>query len=289
MSVMTINDANKLGENKLDRVQELETYIRVSKNIVREAYRQFNPEDIRLVWSGHKDSTLALWIWKETCEEHGLKMPKCVTLDEGDNFQEVEDFLEEISSKWGLTLEVACNADVLKACNYQLGADVKIKDLNERNKKEIERIGFGELDSFPFEAESFIGNHLMKAVALNTYLEENNVKVIMQGLRWDEQPVRQSDPYFEEIQQDEFMPGHFRVRPILHISERALWNIYAYWQLPFVSLYADGYRSLGVKTTTTKPSDLPAWEQDLENTVERSGRRQDKEKAMQRLRDLGYM
>lgn len=289
MSVMTINDASKRGENKLNRVQELETYIRVGKNIVRETYRQFNPEDIRLVWSGHKDSTLSLWIWKETCEEHNLKMPKCVTLDEGDNFQEVEDFLEEISSNWELTLEVASNTDVLKACNYELGADVFVKDLNERNRKEIDRIGFGELESFPFEAESFIGNHLMKAVALNTYLEENNVKVIMQGLRWDEQPVRQNDPYFEEIQQDEFMPGHIRVRPILHISEQALWNIYAYWQLPFVSLYGEGYRSLGVKTTTTKPSALPAWEQDLENTVERSGRRQDKEKAMQRLRDLGYM
>jgi len=36
-------------------------------------------------------------------------------------------------------------------------------------------------------------------------------------------------------------------------------------------------------------SDIPAWEQDLENTVERAGRRQDKEEAMDRLRKLGYM
>ncbi|MFQ5976164.1 MAG: hypothetical protein ACE5J5_07620, partial [Candidatus Hydrothermarchaeales archaeon] len=50
-----------------------------------------------------------------------------------------------------------------------------------------------------------------------------------------------------------------------------------------------GYRSLGAKTTTTKPSDLPAWEQDLENTTERAGRQQDKEGTMKRLRDLGYM
>lgn len=279
------------NDGKLDskRIQELETYIHVSKNIVREAYRQFDPEDIRLVWSGHKDSTLTLWIWKETCAKYGFKMPKCVTLDEGDNFTEVEQFLNEIKENWGLTLDVACNDDVLKACNYVLGADVNIADLNERNKKEIERIGFGELEKFPFEAESFIGNHLMKSVALNTYLESEKVKVIIQGLRWDEQPVRSDDPYFEEVEAQELQPAQVRIRPILHINERSLWDIYKHWELPFVSLYADGFRSLGVKTTTTKTTDVPAWEQDLENTVERAGRRQDKEKAMARLRQLGYM
>jgi len=34
---------------------------------------------------------------------------------------------------------------------------------------------------------------------------------------------------------------------------------------------------------------VPAYEQDLENTEERAGRRQDKEKMMERLRQLGYM
>ncbi len=41
--------------------------------------------------------------------------------------------------------------------------------------------------------------------------------------------------------------------------------------------------------TTIKPEDKPAWEQDLESTTERVGRRQDKEQIMKRLRDLGYM
>ena len=34
---------------------------------------------------------------------------------------------------------------------------------------------------------------------------------------------------------------------------------------------------------------MPAWEQDLEGTMERGGRVQDKEKIMERLRELGYM
>jgi phosphoadenosine phosphosulfate reductase len=38
-----------------------------------------------------------------------------------------------------------------------------------------------------------------------------------------------------------------------------------------------------------KMSDLPAWEQDLENTTERAGRGQEKEQIMKQLRNLGYM
>jgi len=47
---------------------------------------------------------------------------------------------------------------------------------------------------------------------------------------------------------------------------------------------------LGVKTTSLVYEEgVPAWEQDLENTEERGKRRQDKEKAMERMRQLGYM
>ncbi len=135
---MLLNTDRKLSPA---RIKVLETYIHVAKNIVREAYNQTEPQDLRLVWSGHKDSTLTLWIWKEVCQEYGLPLPKAVTLDEGDNFTEVEEFLSEISKDWGLELDVASNVDVLKACGYQLGADVQVKDLNERNRQEIERIG----------------------------------------------------------------------------------------------------------------------------------------------------
>ena len=71
--------------------------------------------------------------------------------------------------------------------------------------------------------------------------------------------------------------------------EGHLWDTYAAFGIPYCPLYEQGYRSLGAKTTSLKNSDVPAWEQDLENTEERGGRRQDKEKAMARLRKLGYM
>ena len=40
--------------------------------------------DIRLVWSGGKDSTLATWICKQFCEENNLPIVKAFTIDEGD-------------------------------------------------------------------------------------------------------------------------------------------------------------------------------------------------------------
>ena len=257
---------------KPSRMKELENYIRISKNIVREAYRQFNADDMRLVWSGHKDSTLTLWIWKKACAEYGLKMPKVVTINEGDQFAEVDEFLQRISREWGLVLEVVENSDLLKACNYSIGAVVSVNDLNQHNREEIKRIGFKTLEKFPFQTNSFICHHLLKSVALNNYIAENNVKVIIQGFRWDEKPAKSNAPYFEKLNLKHLQHELIGIYPILHITERALWDIYHHWGLPYVSLYQEGYRSLGAKSATVKISDVPAWKQDLENTGERAGR-----------------
>ena len=46
---------------------------------------------------------------------------------------------------------------------------------------------------------------------------------------------------------------------------------------------------MGARTTSKKEADIPAWKQDLENSEERAGRRQDKEEAMERHNMLGYI
>ena len=271
-----------------ERVKELNEKIAKSKEFYQQAYERFETEDMRMIWSGGKDSTLTLWICIEFCKENNLPLPKAFTIDEGDAFEEIDEFLKRYAKEWDFQLDWGRNEDVLKAAGHKLDADVNVSDLNERNQKEIKRIGF-DLECFPFEAESYVGNHLMKTVVFNTYLEDNNVKAVFQGLRWDEQEAREKDEYFEDMPQDEFTPPHTRFRPILHFSERDIWDTTLHFGIPFCSLYKDGYRSLGAKTTSLKSSDIPAWEQDLENTKERAGRRQDKEATMKRLRQLGYM
>ena len=272
-----------------ERVGQLKQKIKKSKEIFQRAYERFDAKDMRLIWSGGKDSTLTTWICKQFCQENDLAMPRAFTIDEGDVFDEIDEFLHNWSKEWGVELDWGRNEDVLKAADYTLGAEVDVIDLNERNRKEIKRIGL-DIVRFPFEAESYYGNHLMKTVVFNMYLAENNVKAVFQGLRWDEQPARKNDAYVEETEAQDLVPAHTRFRPILHWQERALWDATLYFGIPYCPLYERGYRSLGARTTSQIAAEgVPAWEQDLENTVERAGRRQDKEAQMERLRKLGYM
>jgi len=270
------------------RKRQCAKLVDISKDAVRQAFDRFEPEELGVTWTGGKDSTLTLWITRQVCEEKGIPLPKAMIIGEGDEFEEIEEFVETIKKEWDVPLEVCRNEDVLKAANHTLNAPVKVKDLSERNRAELKRIGF-DGEEFPFEAESQVGNHLMKTVVFNQFLEQNSIKGIIQGLRWDEHPARFNDEYFEHKEMAHLVPEHTRIRPILHFTEKDLWDTYAAFNIPYCVLYEQGYRSLGAKTTTVKDSDIPAWEQDLENTEERGGRRQDKEKAMERMRQLGYM
>jgi phosphoadenosine phosphosulfate reductase len=271
------------------RKRQCAKLIEISKDIVRQAFDRFKPENLGITWTGGKDSGLTLWIIRQVCLEKGIPLPKTMIIGEGDEFEEIEQFVERIKMEWNVPLEFCRNEDVLKAANYTLNAFVKVEELNERNRAELKRIGFDE-EEFPFEAESYAGNHLMKTVVLNQFLERNGIKGIFQGLRWDEHPARFNDEYFENKEGGDLAPEHTRIRPILHFTEKDLWDTYAAFEIPYCVLYERGYRSLGAKTTSLiSVEGVPAWEQDLENTEERAGRRQDKEKAMERMRKLGYM
>lgn len=263
--------------------------IEKSKEVVRETFKKYKPAKCAITWTGGKDSTTNLWIIRQVCVEENIDLPQVITIDEGDAFPEIIDFLIRTSHKWHIDLKWLCNFDVLKCCQSHLNNTIYVKDLNERNQAELKRIGF-DLSSFPFEAESYTGNHLMKTVVLNQFIEETNTKLLFMALRRDEQLARKHDEYFTKHEAGYLMPEHTRVSPILHFTERDIWDNIRLHHLPYCPLYEIGYRSLGARTTSN-PGEvgIPAWEQDLEATPERAGRRQDKEKAMERLRKLGYM
>lgn len=278
--------AKELSEKRKRQCLKL---VEISKNIVRQAFDQFRKEELGITWTGGKDSGLTLWIIHQVCQEKGTSLPKTMIIGEGDEFEEIDQFVEKMRKEWNVPLEMCRNEDILKAANYTLNALIKVKDLNERNRAELQRIGF-EAEEFLFEAESYAGNHLMKTVVFNEFLDRHKIKGIFQGIRWDEHPARFNDAYFEHKEASDLSPEHTRIRPILHFTEKDLWDTYAAFQIPYCILYEKGYRSLGAKTTSLiSVEGFPAWKQDLENTEERAGRRQDKEKAMERMRKLGYM
>jgi len=263
--------------------------VKKSKEIVKEALEKCDLDKIAVTWTGGKDSTLQLWIIRQFCVENNIDLPKVMTIDEGDAFPEINDFLITYSKKWNVDLHWMTNFDVLAAAMSHLNNTVLVKDLNERNKAELKRIG-SDKESFTFEAESYEGNHLMKTVMFNTFIENHDIKLMFVALRRDEHAARKDDSYFTYKEEGYLVPEHTRVSAILDFTERDLWNTYHVYNIPYCSLYEIGYRSLGARSTSN-PGDIgvPAWKQDLENVPERAGRRQDKEKSMARMRKLGYM
>lgn len=271
------------------RKRQCAKLLEISKDIVRQAFDRFKHEELAITWTGGKDSGLTLWIIRQVCQEKGIPIPKTMLINEGDEFEEIKEFVERVKGSWNVPLEVCRNEDVLKAAHYTLNNSVKVKELSGRNRAELKRIGFDGAE-FPFEAESYVGNHLMKTVVFDEFLERNKIRGVFQGLRWDEHPARFNDVYFEHKEAAHWVPEHTRIRPILHLTEKDLWDSYGAFKIPYCPLYERGYRSLGAKTSSQISIEgVPAWEQDLENTEERAGRRQDKEKTMERMRKLGYM
>jgi phosphoadenosine phosphosulfate reductase len=254
-----------------------------SKEVIRQALAQFDPNRLVVAWTGGKDSTLVLWLVREVCKDAQFPVPYLMFINEGYIFEEVLQFKNRMEQQWSLRIQEVKNEDVLRLVKKP-GDRVQVSDLNRRNQDELKKLGFHET-SFSWEPESFVGNHLMKTVAMNLFLEEKAIEAVFVGVRWDEQSARANEIFFSPRQD----PKHTRVHPILHFKERDVWDTTHRYHIPINPLYAQGFRSLGTKDTTTKTSNVPAWEQDLENTPEREGRRQDKEGIMEKLRGLGYM
>ncbi|MBN1671055.1 MAG: phosphoadenosine phosphosulfate reductase family protein [Kiritimatiellae bacterium] len=271
-----------------DKTQLIAKKIDAAKKIIAEALETYPHDKLAIAWTGGKDSTLVLWLIRQVCLEQGIPIPQAFCIDEGDMFDEIRAFLAEWAEKWDVKLDMIHNHDVSRAAGGVLGNTVKVSALNARNRKEVERLGYEE-DEFDYEPESFVGNHLMKTATLNVHLEAKGIAAFVEGIRWDEQGARANEQYFSPRKATSLSPEHMRVCPILHFTERDVWDAHFQYEIPICALYKQGFRSLGARVTTRKVTDVPAWEQDLENTTERGGRRQDKEGLMEKLRSLGYM
>ncbi len=160
--------------------------------------------------------------------------------------------------------------------------------MGKYNKYIIYLKGFTKRDNV-FFVFLYVGNHLMKTVVFNTNIEDNEIKAVFQGLKQDEQPARKNDKYIEEVVTGNLVPAHTRLRPILRFTERDILDTTLHFKIQFCPLYKQDYRSLGARTTSVKTTAIPAWEQCLDHTEEKAGRRQDEEKTMDRLRKLEYM
>jgi len=278
-------------------------------------------ENPAIMWTGGKDSTLTLYFVKEVAEEFGYELPPAIFIDHYQHFDELLDFVEHWADEWDLDVIFARNTDVgdyVAEHDLTPGDDIPISELSEHNQHHVRDLLEYEEDTFPFLLDTYVGNHLLKTVALNDALEEYDVDGILSGIRWDEQDARADETFFSPRHDPDIYPPHDRIQPILQFDERAVWD--AFWHyvvpetvegfpdegyvpqsyddlpnglthadIPISPKYFEGFRSLGSEVSTEKAESEPAWLQNLEETTERAGRAQDKEDLMERLRDLGYM
>jgi phosphoadenosine phosphosulfate reductase len=274
-----------------------------------------------VMWTGGKDSTLTLYFVKEVAEEFDLEVPPVVFIDHFQHFDGLLEFVERWAERWDLDVVYARNEDVggyVDEHGLEPGDEIPIDALSEHNRHHVREILEYEDESFPFLLDTYVGNHLLKTVALNDTLESHGIDGVLSGIRWDEQEARADETFFSPRHDPDVYPPHDRIQPILQFAEADVWE--AFWSyvvpetvpgypedgyvpqadddlpegittadIPVSPKYFAGFRSLGSEVSTERADPEPAWLQDLENTTERAGRAQDKEDLMERLRDLGYM
>lgn len=261
-------------------LSSLDVKVNIAKIVVKDSLMRFKKPAV--VWSAGKDSTTVLNIVRDVGKEMGVSTPPCLFIEHGDHFEETHEMIRQLTEAWGLKMIYASNSDVIS--HRRDDGTVFLSELNDRNRSEARKIGF-EGEKFEYGMNSAIGNHLLKTVPFNETITKYQLDALFTGIRWDENPARVGDVFTSRRAN----PPHFRVQAILPFTERDIWDYITREKLPFHPLYKQGYRSIDGKADSSKSSDKPAWEQDIQHTSERAGRAQNKEEMMDKLRQLGYM
>ncbi len=264
-----------------EKYLSLNSKTKIAKIVIEDSIDNFNRP--ATVWSAGKDSTVVLNLIREVFLSKNLKIPPAILIDHGQHYDETYDMIDKISKEWGFTMLYAKNDDFISKVNDN---KVLIDSLKEENINELKKINYDFNKKYmDYSLDSFEGNHLLKTVPFNNTIKRYRFDALYTGVRWDENEARSIETFISK--RDE--PEHYRVQPIIVFTERDVWDYMFENKLPIHPLYHEGYRSIDGKYDSKKISDKPAWEQDLENTEERAGRAQDKEKMMERLREFGYM
>jgi phosphoadenosine phosphosulfate reductase len=215
----------------------------LSIEIIKEAYDRFG-DKIGIAFTGGKDSSVLLDLTRRAFDG---KIPfKVITIDTSAEFPEIKEFIEKLKQSWGFELLTYSNAEALKQ-KYAIAKD-KADCCNT-----------------------------LKTIPLKQSIKDLHLKAMFTGIRKDENEARANEVYFSKRKD----PHHFRVHPILHFTEADIWLYIKLNNLPYCTLYEQGYRSIDCAPCTHKTT--------MDKSIaERSGRSQDKEAAMDKLRQLGY-
>lgn len=223
-------------------MKTLQQKIKKSRQLIHKIGSQYTPEKIAVAWTGGKDSTVLLDLVRRA---YNNQVPFKVFFNDSTlEFPEVYQFVKRITQQWQL-------------------------DLLQIKPTEKELAGFNQ--SPPQKQKELLRK--MKISAINRAIKQYHFSVFLSAIRRDEHPARAQEKFLSPRK------DHLRVHPVLHFTEKDIWDYVKQENVPYVPLYDQGYRSLGAQPFTKRAQP---------GKGERSGREKDKEEIMERLRALGY-
>ncbi|MFO7717710.1 MAG: phosphoadenosine phosphosulfate reductase family protein [Desulfohalobium sp.] len=169
-------------------------------------------ERIAVAWTGGKDSTLLLYLWRQWLLTHGLAQGdqvRALSVDTGYKFPETLAFRDQVAQKWNVALTI---------CRPQC-----------------------QPEQYPVAVDVVQCCRELKIVPLQQGLQRQGIQVLLTGLRRDEHPKRERRASKEKCPS----PPHVRLHPILPWTEMDVWAMHIQSGLPYCPLYDQGYRSLG--------------------------------------------
>jgi len=292
--------------NHLDQLENKSIFL------IREAYANF--QNLCMLWSIGKDSTVMLWLVRKAFLGH-VPFP-LVHIDTSYKIPEMIEYRDKLTKEWELNMIYGQNEEALKnkrtfpennvdriSCCKNLKTDALVNTLNGKCKR-------------------YRFNHTSGKYEIDN--ENNPFTGVIVGARADEEGSRSKERYFSprdtvsnwDIAEQppelwnqfktEFAPGtHVRIHPLLDWTELNIWEYIKKENIPTVSLYynkGDGkrYRSLGcypctfpIKSEAKNVNEIieELKSGQLKDIAERSGRAQDEEDGggLETLRRGGYM
>ncbi len=191
----------------------LEKKIILSELIIRHAVDGLKKKEVNVLWSGGKDSTVVLHIVRSM---YGL-VPFTVTFaDCTYQFREVYGFVKRLTKEWDL------NLDTLRYGSPE--ALSRFEESGRKNKKILSR---------------------EKLKASREYVRTRGIKASISGIRWYE--------HFHRINRFQGKTGGVLMAyPILHWTRDDVWEYIKMNNVPYLSLYDQGYSHIDLEPFSFK-------------------------------------
>ena len=196
----------------------LEKKITAARAELRKVLSEYGADNISVAWTGGKDSTVTLHLWKQVLADVGVEHVTALSIDTGCKFPEVLQQRDMLAQEWELDVTIV--------------------------RPEV------DLSQYPIAKDKITCCSDLKIEPLSRGVKQQDIEVLLTGIRKDEHPDRD-----RPMREQRKRPDCLMMHPVLNFSEMDIWAYTMQYDLPYCSLYDAGYRSLGCVPCTEPSTD----------------------------------